>query len=118
MLGGLLGILMMIPLRRAFIVKLHGKPGEAGKLLYPEGTACAEVLISGEKGGTSGATVFIGFGIAFVHKFVTEGMNLLQDDRRRSPLRQFSKVAGRSPATWPRSCSASATSSARGPAPS
>src|SRR5881394_3430064 len=70
-LGGLLGILMMIPLRRAFIVKLHGKPGEPGKLLYPEGTACAQVLISGEKGGTTGKTVFIGFGIAFAHKFVT-----------------------------------------------
>ncbi len=41
-LGGLLGIFMMIPLRRAFIVKLHGKPGEPGKLLYPEGTACAK----------------------------------------------------------------------------
>ena len=49
-LGGLLGILMMIPLRRAFIVNMHGKPGEPNTLLYPEGTACAEVLISGEKG--------------------------------------------------------------------
>ena len=68
---------MMIPLRRAFIVKLHGKPGEPGKLLYPEGTACAQVLITGEKGGTSGQTVFIGFGIAFVHKMLTEAMNLL-----------------------------------------
>jgi putative OPT family oligopeptide transporter len=77
LLGGLLGILMMIPLRRAFIVKLHGKPGEPGKLLYPEGTACAQVLISGERGGTGGGTVFIGFGIAFVHKFLTEGMNIL-----------------------------------------
>lgn len=76
-LGGLLGILMMIPLRRAFIVHLHGKPGEPGKLLYPEGTACAQVLISGDKGGASGQTVFIGFGIAFLHKFLTEGMNLL-----------------------------------------
>ena len=46
-LGGLLGILMMIPLRRAFIVKQHGK------LLYPEGTACAEVLVAGEKGGAT-----------------------------------------------------------------
>ena len=91
-LGGLLGILMMIPLRRAFIVKLHGKPGEAGKLLYPEGTACAQVLISGEKGGTSGATVFFGFGIAFLHKFVTEGMNLLKTTVVL-PLKQFSKVA-------------------------
>ena len=76
-LGGLLGILMMIPLRRAFIVHMHGRPGQPGTLLYPEGTACAQVLISGDKGGASGKTVFIGFGIAFFHKFITEGMNLL-----------------------------------------
>src|SRR5262249_5146298 len=76
-LGGLLGILAMIPLRRAFIVKLHGKPGQGGTLLFPEGRACAQVLISGEKGGTTGKTVFIGFGIAFLHKFLTEGMNVL-----------------------------------------
>ena len=91
-LGGLLGILMMIPLRRAFIVKLHGKPGEEGKLLYPEGTACAQVLISAEKGGTSGKTVFFGFGIAFLHKFVTEGMNLLKTTVAL-PLKTFSPVA-------------------------
>src|SRR5262245_23113770 len=64
-LGGLLGILMMIPLRRAFIVKQHGK------LIYPEGTACAEVLVAGEKGGATARMVFIGFGIALVHKFLT-----------------------------------------------
>jgi putative OPT family oligopeptide transporter len=64
-LGGLLGILMMIPLRRAFIVKQHGK------LKYPEGTACAEVLIAGEKGGSSAKMVFVGFGIAFVYKLLT-----------------------------------------------
>ncbi|MBM3980796.1 MAG: oligopeptide transporter, OPT family [Planctomycetes bacterium] len=78
-LGGLLGILAMIPLRRAFIVKMHFQPGKKDQketLLYPEGTACAQVLISGEKGGTTGKTVFIGFGLAFLHKFVTEGMNL------------------------------------------
>ncbi len=75
-LGGLLGILAMIPLRRAFIVKMHGRPGQPGTLLYPEGTACAQVLISGEKGGTTGKTVFIGFGLAFVHKFLTEGMSV------------------------------------------
>src|SRR5262252_4267235 len=63
-LGGLLGILMMIPLRRAFIVKQHGK------LKYPEGTACAEVLVAGEKGGMTAKMVFIGFGIAFVYKFL------------------------------------------------
>src|SRR6059058_2622231 len=62
-LGGILGILAMIPLRRAFIVKMHGRPGQPGTLLYPEGVAAAQVLISGEKGGTTGATVFIGFGI-------------------------------------------------------
>ncbi len=78
-LGGLLGILAMIPLRRAFIVKMHGPPGKPGTLLYPEGTAAAQVLISGEKGGTTGATVFVGFGIAFVHKFLTIGFGALKE---------------------------------------
>src|SRR5262249_18534931 len=41
-LGGILGILAMIPLRRAFIVRMHGRPGQPGTLLYPEGTACAQ----------------------------------------------------------------------------
>jgi len=63
-LGGLLGVLMMIPLRRAFIVKQHGI------LKYPEGTACAEVLVAGERGGASAQMVFLGFGIAFVYKFL------------------------------------------------
>ncbi len=75
-LGGILGILAMIPLRKAFIVKMHGRPGQPGTLLYPEGTACAQVLISGEKGGTTGRTVFAGFGLAFLHKFLVEGMSL------------------------------------------
>jgi len=51
-LGGLLGILLMIPLRRGMIVKEHGR------LIYPEGTACAQVLMAGEKGGTNAKTVF------------------------------------------------------------
>lgn len=76
-LGGLLGILAMIPLRRAFIVKMHGRPGQPGTLLFPEGTACAQVLISGEKGGSTGKIVFFGFGIAFLHKLLVEGMALL-----------------------------------------
>jgi putative OPT family oligopeptide transporter len=59
-LGGLLGILLMIPLRRALIVK------EAKTLVYPEGTACAEVLISGETGGTTAKTVFAGLGVGGV----------------------------------------------------
>jgi putative OPT family oligopeptide transporter len=69
-LGGLLGILMMIPLRRAFIVKQHGK------LKYPEGTACAEVLVAGEKGGTTAKMVFVGFGVAFVYKFLSKAFRL------------------------------------------
>jgi putative OPT family oligopeptide transporter len=73
-LGGLLGILMMIPLRRAFIVKQHGK------LKYPEGTAAAEVLVAGEKGGASARMVFIGFGIAFVHKFLAKAAKLWADE--------------------------------------
>src|SRR5438105_4283083 len=73
-LGGVLGILMMIPLRRAFIVKQHGK------LVYPEGTACAEVLVAGEKGGATARMVFIGFGIAAVHKFLTAANKLWASD--------------------------------------
>jgi uncharacterized oligopeptide transporter (OPT) family protein len=73
-LGGVLGILMMIPLRKAFIVKQHGK------LLYPEGTACAEVLVAGEKGGATAGMVFLGFGIAAVHKFFTRAFHLWSDE--------------------------------------
>ncbi|MCE9563078.1 MAG: OPT/YSL family transporter [Planctomycetes bacterium] len=69
-LGAILGILMMIPLRRAFIVKQHGK------LIYPEGTACAEVLVAGEKGGATAKMVFVGFGIALVYKFLTAATKL------------------------------------------
>jgi putative OPT family oligopeptide transporter len=81
-LGGLLGILMMIPLRRAFIVKQHGT------LRYPEGTACADVLIVGEQGGSSAATVFIGFGIAFVYQFLWQGMKLFKEVASK-PLNWF-----------------------------
>ncbi|MEX0676423.1 MAG: oligopeptide transporter, OPT family [Pirellulales bacterium] len=73
-LGGLLGILMMIPLRRAFVVQQHGK------LRYPEGTACAEVLIVGEEGGASAKTVFIGFGLATVHKFLMDALHVWKRD--------------------------------------
>src|SRR5438270_2344453 len=73
-LGGLLGILMMIPLRRAFVVKQHGK------LKYPEGTACADVLIVGERGGSSAKAVFTGFGIAFVYSFVMKAMKVWKDE--------------------------------------
>lgn len=72
-LGGILGILMMIPLRRAFIVRLHKE------LLYPEGTACAQVLISGERGGASGRLVFIGFFLAFFYKLLTGAAVLIRE---------------------------------------
>ena len=81
-LGGLLGILMMIPLRRAFIVKQHGT------LIYPEGTACADVLIIGETGGATAKTVFIGFGIAFVYQFLNTGLRLWKEVASR-PLDWF-----------------------------
>jgi putative OPT family oligopeptide transporter len=87
-LGGLLGILMMIPLRRAFIVKQHGK------LKYPEGTACADVLIAGEEGGATAKTVFIGFGIAFIYEFAREGLKLFQE----IPAKSLSWFKGATPA--------------------
>jgi putative OPT family oligopeptide transporter len=72
-LGGLLGILMMIPLRRAFVVKQHGK------LKYPEGTACADVLIVGEQGGASAKAVFTGFGVAFAYFMCMRALKLWKD---------------------------------------
>jgi len=73
-LGSLLGILMMIPLRRAFVVKKHHE------LKYPEGTACAEVLIAGEKGGSTARMVFLGFGFGFVYQFLMKGLRLWKDE--------------------------------------
>ena len=72
--GGVLGVLMMIPLRSALIVQEHGKLG------YPEGKACAEVLMAGEAGGSRASTVFWGLGIAAVYKFVTDGLKLFPSE--------------------------------------
>jgi putative OPT family oligopeptide transporter len=66
--GGVMGVLLMIPLRRALIVKEHGR------LTYPEGTACAEVLVAGEKGGLQARRLFQAFGIAFTYKFLMSGL--------------------------------------------
>ena len=89
-LGGLLGILMMIPLRRAFIVKQHGK------LKYPEGTACADVLIVGEQGGSSAKTVFTGFGLAFVYKILMDRFKLWKGTLDHQLVQQErTRVAGR-----------------------
>ncbi|MGL4419608.1 MAG: OPT/YSL family transporter, partial [Gemmataceae bacterium] len=67
-LGGLLGILMMIPLRRAFIVNKHDE------LKYPEGTACADVLVAGEKGGSTARMLFMGFGIGFLYQWLMKAV--------------------------------------------
>lgn len=68
LLGGVLGVLFMVPLRNALIVKEHGT------LPYPEGTACAEVLLAGEEGGANASTVFAGMGFAAVFKFIVDGL--------------------------------------------
>ena len=71
MVGGLLGVFFMIPLRNALIVKEHGV------LPYPEGTACAEVLLAGEKGGANASKVFAGMGFAALFKFIIDGLKLV-----------------------------------------
>lgn len=72
--GGVLGVLFMIPLRNALIVKEHAT------LLYPEGTACAEVLLAGEEGGANASTVFSGMGLAAAFKFVVDGIEVVPAD--------------------------------------
>ncbi|MBK7979305.1 MAG: oligopeptide transporter, OPT family [Ignavibacteriae bacterium] len=71
--GGILGVLFMIPLRRSLIVKEHGN------LPFPEGTACADVLVAGEKGGSLAQKVFYGLGIAFAYKFLMSILGLWKD---------------------------------------
>ncbi len=68
LLGGLLGVFFMVPLRNALIVREHAT------LPYPEGTACAEVLLAGEEGGANATTVFAGMGIAAAFKFIIDGL--------------------------------------------
>ena len=74
MLGGTLGVLFMIPLRNALIVEEHGT------LPYPEGTACSEVLLAGEEGGSSARSVFAGLGIAAVYKFIADGLKVFPSE--------------------------------------
>jgi len=71
--GGILGVLFMIPLRRSLIVKEHGN------LPYPEGTACADVLIAGEKGGSLAQKVYYGVGIAFLYKLLMSILGFWKD---------------------------------------
>ncbi len=109
-LGGLLGILMMIPLRRAFIVRQHRT------LTYPEGTACAEVLIVGEEGGSTAKTVFAGFGLAFCYKLASSVLKLWIEAPTRALYNDKGQglPARSSAASCRPSCSAWAISSARG----
>ena len=72
--GGILGVLFMVPLRNALIVKEHAT------LLYPEGTACADVLLAGEEGGANASTVFSGMGLAAVFKFLVVGIKIIPAD--------------------------------------
>ena len=74
LIGGLLGVFFMIPLRNALIVKEHGI------LPYPEGTACAEVLLAGEEGGANASTVFAGMGFAAALKFIIDGLKLVSGE--------------------------------------
>jgi OPT family oligopeptide transporter len=71
--GGMLGTLMMIPLRRSLIVKEHGT------LPYPEGTACAAVLQAGEKGGVFALTAFAGMGVAFVYAVMQKMFHIISE---------------------------------------
>src|SRR3954470_1376215 len=71
--GGMLGTLMMIPLRRSLIVKEHET------LPYPEGTACASVLKAGEKGGVFAQTAFVGMGVAFVYAIFQKVVHVISE---------------------------------------
>jgi len=73
LLGGMLGVLMMVPLRRALIVKEHGN------LPYPEGTACAQVLIAGERGGEMARTAYMGLGFAIVYAVLQQILKVIAE---------------------------------------
>ncbi len=74
LLGGMLGVIFMVPLRNALIVKEHGI------LPYPEGSACAEVLLAGEEGGANATTVFAGMGFAALFKVVIDGFKVVPSE--------------------------------------
>ncbi|HEX9484170.1 MAG TPA: OPT/YSL family transporter, partial [Gemmatimonadaceae bacterium] len=76
--GGVLGVLFLVPIRRSLIVKEHGN------LKYPEGTACAQVLIVGEQGGIQAKTVFMGFGLGAAYKFLNGGLHAFLEVPRRA----------------------------------
>ena len=74
LIGGLLGVFFMVPLRNALIVKEHKN------LPYPEGTACAEVLLAGEKGNSNASSVFWGMGLGAIFKFIIDGLKIVSGE--------------------------------------
>ncbi|MBQ7971445.1 MAG: oligopeptide transporter, OPT family [Clostridia bacterium] len=74
LIGGLLGVFFMVPLRNALIVREHNT------LPYPEGKACAEVLLAGEEGGSNAGTVFAGMGFAALFEFILDGLKLVPSE--------------------------------------
>ena len=79
LLGGWLGVLFMIPLRRQLIVKEHGN------LAFPEGTACADVLVAGERGGSFAGRVFWGLGLGGVYTFLMKTVLLWTEQPESRP---------------------------------
>jgi putative OPT family oligopeptide transporter len=81
LIGGWLGVLFMIPLRRQLIVKEHGN------LLYPEGAACADVLVAGEKGGSFASRVFYGLGLGGVYTLLqnSNALNVIRETPQYNP---------------------------------
>lgn len=74
LVGGILGVVFMVPLRQALIVEEHGT------LPFPEGTACAEVLLAGEEGGSKAGIVFAGLGISALYKLITDGLKVFPSE--------------------------------------
>ncbi len=79
LLGGWLGVLFMIPLRRQLIVKEHGN------LTFPEGTACADVLVAGERGGSFAGRVFWGLGLGGVYTFCMNSLQMWNSQPENRP---------------------------------
>ena len=87
-IGGLLGVFFMIPLRNALIVREHNT------LPYPEGHACAEVLLAGEKGGANASTVFAGMGFSALFKFIIDGLKLVPGEITFHGARRYAGAIG------------------------
>ena len=86
--GGILGVLFMIPLRKALIVEEHGI------LPYPEGMACAEVLLAGEEGGSNASTVFAGMGLGAAFKFIVDGLKIVPSDIATPNIKGYAGQSG------------------------